>query len=268
CTNVRRFSQTSNLPVELGESVLITPHPKRFTAHTRPRGCPKFLPCCEAGFRGCEARPRRSAPHQASACLRCSLLRRASRSRLQPLATGINLGQPLASETCAAVRAFPTPLQRLVNFTLVVAVLQVCGCSNGTTERDASLHTASSTEASSPTNTASDSVDAADDSGGTVNANTPDSQELTLTTPAFESVAECSTDTPEVCGVFPDDNVSFMEGSNLSPQLDWAGVPVGTQSFAVVLEDVSFGQTHWALWNIPGDLTTLPAAVAQDSTTP
>src|SRR5690606_40780460 len=99
------------------------------------RGCPKFLPCCEAGFRGCEARPRRSAPLQASACLRCSLLRRASRSRLQPLATGINLGQPLACsnasgrliETLRArtLRASGVARGGLVRPTLLLTVVQV-----------------------------------------------------------------------------------------------------------------------------------------------
>lgn len=59
-----------------------------------------------------------------------------------------------------------------------------------------------------------------------------------------------------------------MGNLNQSPQFDWAGAPAGTQSFAIVLEDVSFGQTHWALWNIPGDLTTLPAVVDASSSMP
>jgi phosphatidylethanolamine-binding protein (PEBP) family uncharacterized protein len=71
-----------------------------------------------------------------------------------------------------------------------------------------------------------------------------------------------------VCNVFPDANVSYMGNANVSPELHWTGAPPGTKSFALVLFDVTFGQAHWALWNIPADLTTLAADVPKDSATP
>jgi Raf kinase inhibitor-like YbhB/YbcL family protein len=53
-------------------------------------------------------------------------------------------------------------------------------------------------------------------------------------------------------------------GKNQSPQLDWKGAPTGTQSYAVVLHDLSnlMGGNpfvHWVMWNIPGSLSQLPA---------
>lgn len=56
-------------------------------------------------------------------------------------------------------------------------------------------------------------------------------------------------------------------GNDESPPLAWTGVPEGTQSFALVFLDTfildddpnnSMGH-HWAIWDIPGDITELPA---------
>jgi Raf kinase inhibitor-like YbhB/YbcL family protein len=68
--------------------------------------------------------------------------------------------------------------------------------------------------------------------------------------------------------VFPDENVSYMENANLSPELHWSGAPAGTQSFALVLLDATYGQAHWALWNIPASVTLLAADVPKDTATP
>jgi Raf kinase inhibitor-like YbhB/YbcL family protein len=51
---------------------------------------------------------------------------------------------------------------------------------------------------------------------------------------------------------------------NVSPEIEWTGVPAGTQSFAIALHDLAFLQngdpfTHWVMWNIPGSATGLPA---------
>lgn len=48
---------------------------------------------------------------------------------------------------------------------------------------------------------------------------------------------------------------------NLSPPLNWSAPPMNTRSFAVVCEDPdaptgSF--LHWAIYNIPGDVSSLP----------
>ncbi len=87
---------------------------------------------------------------------------------------------------------------------------------------------------------------------------------LSLTSPAFENVEGCATDNVGVCDVFPDENVSYMDNANVSPELHWADVPEGTQSFAVVLFDVTFGQAHWVLWNIPAEEVMLAANVPKD----
>jgi ribose transport system ATP-binding protein len=57
-----------------------------------------------------------------------------------------------------------------------------------------------------------------------------------------------------------------MDNANRSPAFEWTGVPEGTQSFALTLKDVSYGQPLWAIWNIPGDETGLPADLPKDTT--
>ncbi|GAB2528361.1 YbhB/YbcL family Raf kinase inhibitor-like protein [Microbulbifer agarilyticus] len=52
-------------------------------------------------------------------------------------------------------------------------------------------------------------------------------------------------------------------GENLSPQLAWSGVPAGTRSFAVVMQDVdapaAIDAWHWVVFNIPAEVSELPA---------
>ena len=56
----------------------------------------------------------------------------------------------------------------------------------------------------------------------------------------------------------PDEHA--RDGHNISPPLEWTGVPEGTRSFVLVVEDPdapggSFW--HWAVYDIPGDRITL-----------
>ncbi len=56
----------------------------------------------------------------------------------------------------------------------------------------------------------------------------------------------------------------------VSPKLEWSQVPMGTQSFVLLMHDPEPVQqrsakmdiTHWLVWNIPGTSTGLPEGVA------
>jgi Raf kinase inhibitor-like YbhB/YbcL family protein len=55
-------------------------------------------------------------------------------------------------------------------------------------------------------------------------------------------------------------------GASKSPQLSWTGVPKGTKSFAVALEDGDANRDgapilHWLAYNVPGDLRSLPGGL-------
>lgn len=56
-------------------------------------------------------------------------------------------------------------------------------------------------------------------------------------------------------------DVYTCEGDDVSPALSWSGVPEGTESFALILNDPDApGRTftHWVLFNVPADGTQLP----------
>lgn len=50
-------------------------------------------------------------------------------------------------------------------------------------------------------------------------------------------------------------------GKSISPPLSWTGVPDGIVSLALVCEDLdaplTYGFTHWVLYDIPADVTAL-----------
>ncbi len=61
------------------------------------------------------------------------------------------------------------------------------------------------------------------------------------------------------------------EGTNVSPPLDWAGVPDGTQSLALTVDDPDSdppGWVHWVVYNIPSSSTGLPEGLAAEPTLP
>ena len=62
-------------------------------------------------------------------------------------------------------------------------------------------------------------------------------------------------------GAIPTANT--CKGANTSPALAWTGAPSGTQSFAVVLTDLSLTPqlVHWVIYDIPVTATGLPAGV-------
>ncbi len=52
------------------------------------------------------------------------------------------------------------------------------------------------------------------------------------------------------------------DGENVSPALEWTGVPEGTKAFAIVVHDPDAplvdGFTHWVAYGISADRTSLP----------
>ena len=53
------------------------------------------------------------------------------------------------------------------------------------------------------------------------------------------------------------------EGQNISPPLAWRGVPQGTESLALIMDDPDAPSgifTHWVVFNIPAESLNLPAA--------
>jgi Raf kinase inhibitor-like YbhB/YbcL family protein len=60
----------------------------------------------------------------------------------------------------------------------------------------------------------------------------------------------------------------------VSPEFNWRNVPSDTQSFVMILHDEdahigkAFGDiTHWIVFNIPGDATSLPEGLPPDAVT-
>ena len=82
---------------------------------------------------------------------------------------------------------------------------------------------------------------------------------LSITSPAFAEAAEIPT-------------VYTCEGDDLSPELDWSGVPDGTRSLALIVDDPDAPDpaapkmvfVHWVLYNLPPDAGGLPKDVGSD----
>jgi len=61
------------------------------------------------------------------------------------------------------------------------------------------------------------------------------------------------------------------DGNDVSPPLEWAGIPEGTKSLALIGDDpdAPIGTwVHWVMWNIPPDVTGLAEDVPPDPALP
>src|SRR6478752_8401166 len=79
-------------------------------------------------------------------------------------------------------------------------------------------------------------------------------QSMTLTSPDIKQGATIANEQ-----VF---NGFGCTGANISPELNWSGVPSGTKSLAVSIYDsdapTGSGWWHWVVFNIPPGTTSLP----------
>ena len=83
----------------------------------------------------------------------------------------------------------------------------------------------------------------------------PEVPQLTVTSPEFAGGATLATSARS--------GIAGAGGDDRSPALQWAGAPAGTKSYAVTLYDpdapTGSGFWHWAVYNIPAEVTSLPA---------
>ncbi len=59
------------------------------------------------------------------------------------------------------------------------------------------------------------------------------------------------------------------DGENVSPPLEWSGIPKGTKSLALIADDPDAPHgtwVHWVLFNIPSDVNGLPENIPPRST--
>jgi Raf kinase inhibitor-like YbhB/YbcL family protein len=54
------------------------------------------------------------------------------------------------------------------------------------------------------------------------------------------------------------------KGLDISPPIGWEGVPDGTVTLAVCLENADTPTMHWIMWNIDPSIETLPEGVTAD----
>ena len=87
----------------------------------------------------------------------------------------------------------------------------------------------------------------------------PQTPPLIMTTTAFEDG-----------GVIPEKYTQAASAGAVSPALQWSQVPMGTESFVLLMRDpepvlnrsAKMDITHWLMWNIPGTSTGLAEGVA------
>lgn len=88
-------------------------------------------------------------------------------------------------------------------------------------------------------------------------------------TPTPAPPLEISSDAFEPGGEIP---IQYTcEGANLSPPIEWSGVPEGTQSMALLLDDPDSqppGFVHWVVYNIPSTTEGLPEGVPAEASLP
>ncbi len=86
---------------------------------------------------------------------------------------------------------------------------------------------------------------------------------LTLTSTAFDADGNIPA-------------IHTCDGDDISPPLSWSGIPHGTKSLALIVEDPDAPDpaapkrvfTHWVLYNLPPDVTDLPQGISPEELPP
>ncbi len=138
---------------------------------------------------------------------------------------------------------------------------------------------ASSSSGAAPAAAASDSgtVAGSADEGGRYRLKQTFVEGIELTSPVFNRIRRipkthvCPGRPPRPGAAFEQDALTrYADRKNISPPLEWTGIPEGTQSFALLMdsdqvahaEDPDARWTHWLIWNLPADTAGLAERVA------
>ena len=116
----------------------------------------------------------------------------------------------------------------------------------------------------------------ADDAGAEASVSQTLDMSIEVTSPVFNRIRRipktyvCPSGAPKPGQSFEQNPEKYVGRENVSPPLEWTGIPEGTKSIALLMdsdqiahsEDLNARWTHWLIWNIPADATGLPERVA------
>ena len=116
----------------------------------------------------------------------------------------------------------------------------------------------------------------ADQAGGEAKVTQTLDMSVEVTSPVFNRIRRipktyvCPGGAPKAGQSFEQNPEKYVGRENISPPLEWTGIPEGTQSIALVMdsdqishaEDPDARWTHWMIWNLPADAAGLPERVA------
>ena len=115
-----------------------------------------------------------------------------------------------------------------------------------------------------------------DDAGAEAKVTQTLDMSVEVTSPVFNRIRRipktyvCPGGAPKAGQSFEQNPEKYVGRENISPPLEWTGIPEGTKSIALVMdsdqishaEDPDARWTHWMIWNLPADAAGLPERVA------